>query len=222
MRNHGLLSVEILIEPNFEENAYLLWAADQPAAWIIDPGLPPQAEQIAAVVRKRELSPQAILLTHCHADHIAGVEELRQRFPGLQLYAPLQEQHMLGSAAANLSAPFGFKIVVGSADKLLIPGESLTLGPLTWQVLDVGGHSPGGLAYYCPEAAVVFTGDALFAGGIGRYDFPGSSGQRLLSNIRTQLLTLPDRTVVYSGHGPTTTIGRERQSNPFLHGEPLE
>ena len=80
----------------------------------------------------------------------------------------------------------------------------------------MAGHSPGGLAYYCASAGVVFTGDALFAGGIGRYDFPGSSGKRLLANIRRHLLTLPDETVVYSGHGPATTIADERDTNPYL------
>ncbi|HQL53327.1 MAG TPA: MBL fold metallo-hydrolase, partial [Phycisphaerae bacterium] len=90
------------------------------------------------------------------------------------------------------------------------------LGALTWQVLDVAGHSPGGLAFYCAAAGVVVTGDALFAGSIGRYDFPGSSGARLLANIRQHLLTLPPETVVYAGHGPATTIGDELETNPFL------
>jgi glyoxylase-like metal-dependent hydrolase (beta-lactamase superfamily II) len=91
------------------------------------------------------------------------------------------------------------------------------LASLGWRVVDVSGHSPAGLAYYCEAAAVVVTGDALFAGSIGRYDFPGSSGPKLVNNIRRHLLSLPDATVVYSGHGPATTVGEERESNPFLN-----
>jgi glyoxylase-like metal-dependent hydrolase (beta-lactamase superfamily II) len=99
------------------------------------------------------------------------------------------------------------------------PGDTLSLADLQWQVLDVSGHSPGGVAYYCRAAGVVFAGDALFAGSIGRYDFPGSSRERLLKNIQEHLLTLPDKTVLYSGHGPTSTIGHEREHNWVLQME---
>ncbi len=90
------------------------------------------------------------------------------------------------------------------------------MGPFTWQVLDAAGHSPGGVAYYCAVAEVVLVGDALFAGSIGRTDIPGASESRLLKNIRDNLMSLPDGTRVLSGHGPATTIGEERRSNPFL------
>ncbi len=126
---------------------------------------------------------------------------------------------MLIDADANMSAALGFGIVTSPAERLLAPSEILQLAGLRWAVLDVAGHSPAGLAYYCEQVGVVFTGDALFAGSIGRYDFPGSSGPKLLANIRQHLLTLPEATVVYSGHGPATTIGQERSSNPFLNEE---
>jgi glyoxylase-like metal-dependent hydrolase (beta-lactamase superfamily II) len=216
MKPHGPLNVDVFVEAMFQENGYLLWTADGPEAWIIDPGLPPQNQKIAAAVRKRELSPRAILLTHCHGDHIAGVRGLCEEFSDLKLLAPRDEQHMLGDAVANLSRPFGFNITTPAANQLLAHGDRLTLGSLTWQVLDVSGHSPGGLAYHCPDAGVVLTGDALFAGSIGRTDFPGGSAHRLLDNIRRHLLTLPDDTVIYSGHGPATTVAEERDSNPYL------
>jgi len=216
MHKHGPLQLEVFVEPMFQENALLLWTADGPAAWLIDPGLPPHAEQMRAALRARQLTAAAILLTHCHADHIAGAGELCASLDGVQLYAPRDEEHMLSDPEANLSAPFGFNVTTPPAHRLLAPGETLTLGALTWQVLDVAGHSPGGLAFYCAAAGVVITGDALFAGSIGRYDFPGSSGARLLANIRQHLLTLPPETVVYAGHGPATTIGDELETNPFL------
>jgi hydroxyacylglutathione hydrolase len=218
MKTHGPLSLETFVEPMFQENAYLLWSNDGPDAWIVDPGFPPQPAQIAAAIRQRELTARAIVLTHCHVDHVAGVASLREEFPGVSVYAPQGEEHMLGDARANLSAQIGMQIVAPAADKLIAPGDPLTLGPLTWQALDVCGHSPGGRAYHCAAAGVVFTGDALFAGSIGRTDFPGSSMERLLDNIRQNLLTLPGETVVYSGHGPPTTVAAERDATPFLMG----
>jgi hydroxyacylglutathione hydrolase len=219
MNTHGPLNAEVFVEAMFQENGLLLWPVAARECWIVDPGFAPQADELAAAVARRELTPQAIVLTHCHPDHVAGVEVIRAKRPDVPLWAPRDEAHMLDDPHANLSAQMGMSVVAPPADRLLAPGETLQLGELSWQVLDVSGHSPGGLAYYCRAAAVVLTGDALFAGSIGRYDFPGSSGDRLLKNIHEHLLTLPPETVVYSGHGPTTTIGRERRYNPFLTSE---
>lgn len=216
MTRHGPLNVETFVEPMFQENGLLLWPEGQADCWLVDPGFSPQAEALATTAGERGLKAQAILLTHCHADHLAGVRTVQQKLPGTPLWAPRDEQHMLGDANANLSAPFGFGVTAPQADRLLAPGEQLELGSLTWSVLDVAGHSPGGLAFYCPAAGIVIVGDALFAGSIGRHDFPGSSQRRLLRNIREHLLTLPPETVVFSGHGPTTTVAREKRHNPFV------
>ncbi len=216
MKKHGPLRILAFSDPMFGVNTYLLWTQDHAPAWIIDPGLPPVAKKVRASVREHHLAPQAIVLTHCHADHIAGAGDLCAAFADLKVYAPRGEEHMLTDAAANLSAPFGFDVVAPAAERVIAPGDTLELNSLVWHALDVSGHSPGGLAFFCPDVAVVFAGDALFAGGIGRYDFPGSSGPRLLDNIRRHLLALPPETVVYSGHGPETTIAAERDGNPFL------
>jgi glyoxylase-like metal-dependent hydrolase (beta-lactamase superfamily II) len=136
----------------------------------------------------------------------------------LPFASPRDEQHMLTDPHANLSSLFGLNLVLPPADRLVSPDETLELGRLTFQALRVAGHSPGGLAYFCAAAGVVFTGDALFAGDIGRTDFPGSSGKTLLDNIRKNLFSLPDDTVVYSGHGPATTIAHERATNPNFLG----
>ncbi len=216
MTEHPSLSIETFIDPMFQENCYLLSCADHPEAWIIDPGFAPTPEHAIAYLREKNLQPAAIVLTHCHVDHIAGVQALRDAFPALPIWCPAGEEHMLPDPQANLSAAMGLPVTAPEPDRLIEPDDELTLGALQWQALDVRGHSPGGRAYYCAEANVVITGDALFAGSIGRTDFPGSSHDELIANIRQHLLALPDETTAYSGHGPPTTIGTERVSNPFL------
>jgi hydroxyacylglutathione hydrolase len=168
-------------------------------------------------VSEHALTPAAILITHCHGDHIVGIDAIRQRWPEVELCVPAAEEDWLRDPVKNLSADFGMQLrVAAAASRTIQPGDALQLGGLTWQVLDVSGHSPGGLAYYCPAGRVVITGDALFAGSIGRTDFPGADHARLLENIHVNLLSLPDEVLVYAGHGPVTTIGQERKSNPFL------
>src|SRR5690606_13659146 len=126
-----------------------------------------------------------------------------------------EDAPMLADAWLNLSAPFGEPLVLQtSADQDLKPGIKLNLGRFEWTVLDVSGHSPGGRALYCAAAGVVLVGDALFRGSIGRTDFPGCDHPGLIRRIRENLLSLPSETVVYSGHGPVTTIGNERKFNP--------
>ncbi|TWT46112.1 putative metallo-hydrolase [Phycisphaerae bacterium RAS1] len=219
MQSHGPLRIEVFIEQMFQQNGLLVWCDGGRDCWIVDPGFPPQCDRIVQSVQQRELTPAALLLTHCHVDHIAGNKTVRAAFPAVPIWAPRAEREFLTDAEVNLSAQMGLPVTSPPADRLLAPRESLTLSDLSFDVLDVAGHSPGGLAYYCAAAGVAIVGDALFAGGIGRVDFPGSSGARLIGNIRKHLLSLPDDTIVYSGHGPTTTIGRERRSNPFLTGQ---
>jgi glyoxylase-like metal-dependent hydrolase (beta-lactamase superfamily II) len=208
--------IETFVEPMFQENAYVAWCDGAPECWIIDPGFPPTPDRMARFIESRSLAPQMILLTHCHPDHIAGVRPLRAKLRDVPIVAPRDEAEMLTDPVANLSSMMDFPVTALPADRLLCPGDSLALGELQWTVLDVAGHSPGGLAFYCAQASAVISGDALFAGSIGRYDFPGSSRRRLLDNIRNNLLTLPGETTLYSGHGPASTIGHEKRHNPVL------
>lgn len=219
MNAHGPLRIEIFNDPMFQENGLLVWRADFTDAWIIDPGLPPQPMNIAAAVHARGLTPTAIVLTHCHGDHIAGITPLRALLGPIPVTCPDGELALLTSAVANLSAGMGWPLALPGAERIVRAGETLELAGLRWETRDVAGHSPGALAYYCAEASVAIVGDAVFAEGIGRYDFPHSDRRRLLDNIRTNILTLPDDVTVYSGHGPTATIGEIRTHNHYLRWE---
>lgn len=204
-------------EPMFGENAYVISASGYEGVWVIDPSFPPQCREICQYVEQHNKLVEAILLTHGHADHIAGVDTVKQRWPNSAVLIAREDAIMFTDPEANLSAPFGLHVRVeavptGSLDG----GASLSLGPTHWNILDTSGHSPGGRSLYCAAADVVVTGDALFDGSIGRTDFPGADTQQLLSNIRRNLLSLPGETRVYAGHGPVTTIEKEQTSNPFL------
>ncbi len=195
-----------------ETNAYLLRCGD--ACWVVDPGMFPRL--LLNRLKEAQLSPDRILLTHGHGDHIAGATEIKQACPDALLCCPTADAEMLTDPTANLSMLFGVEVLAPPADELFDPGQMLELGSSSWQVLDTRGHTPGGVSFYCEQAGVVITGDALFAGGIGRTDIPNGSASRLLANIRANLLTLPGEVSVLPGHGPASTIEQEKRSNPFF------
>ncbi len=195
-----------------QTNTYVLRDGDD--AWVIDPGYGPDA--VLEFLDSEDVRPSRVVLTHGHCDHLAGVEAVRAARQAATVCCPEADADMLLDAAANLSSMFGLPVTVAEPFQRFAPGQTLTLGETAWQVLDTSGHTPGGVSLYCPDEAVAFTGDALFAGGIGRTDFPGGDQDRLLRTIRENLLTLPDETRILPGHGPASTIGRERQGNPFL------
>ena len=196
----------------FLTNTFLVLAGGD--CWVIDPGFGPV--QVVAHLQRRELKPDRIVLTHGHCDHVAGIPAIREAFGPVPVWCPAADAAMLPDPALNLSQPFGLPMSLPPADEIFRPGQTLELGDSAWEVLDTSGHTPGGVSLYCSAEAVAFTGDALFAMGVGRTDFPGSDGPLLLANIREKLLSLPDETVVYPGHGPKTTIGAEKRQNPFL------
>jgi hydroxyacylglutathione hydrolase len=202
----------------FAENCYLALIEGQNECLVIDPGLEP--EEIIAWIESRKLRPAAILNTHGHADHIAGNAALKQRWPEAPLMIGRGDAPKLTDADLNLSASYGLPITSPPADRLLDEGERLTLAGFELEVLDTPGHSAGHVVFVWKEPSpwIVFGGDVLFAGGIGRTDFPDGDYDTLMRSIREKLFTLPDDTQVLPGHGPVTTVGEEKRSNPWLGG----
>ncbi|MFQ5414494.1 MAG: MBL fold metallo-hydrolase [Phycisphaerae bacterium] len=215
----GTLHIHITNDPTYMENGYTIHMRDGGPCWIIDPGLPPQAADIIAYVEDHALVPDAIILTHGHADHIAGVDAVRDALGALRVYLAKEEWAALSDPMVNLSGMVGAGFATTVTDPIDLPaGTTLELDGTTWVVSDTSGHSPGGRTLYCAALGIAIVGDALFAGSVGRVDFPTSDGQALMRNIHAELMTLPDETRVLSGHGPETTIGRERATNPFVLG----
>lgn len=219
MRWKEKIEIAVFNDDQFAENGYLVWDVTTRAAWAIDPGFDPAPEEMFEAIQKHALRLDAIVLTHCHVDHIAGIGPLSKLVGDCPLVCPRDEAHMLASPAANLSIGIGVPIVTRKATRLIAPGETISLGPHEFRALDVAGHSPGGLAYHAAALDLLISGDAVFAESIGRYDFPGSSRTRLLRNIRDQILVLPDETLVLSGHGPPATLEEIRRFNGTLKAE---
>ena len=182
--------------------------------WLFDVGTDP--EPLLAKLQADGVTPTGICITHGHGDHIGGVDAIKDAYPQAIVICPAADSAMLGDANLNLSAAFLMNTTAQAPDQQVRPGDTVSMGEWTWQVLDTSGHTDGGVSYYCAKAGLAIVGDALFAGSIGRSDIPGGDGARLIANIRDHLLCLPDDTRVLPGHGPETDIGTERQTNPFL------
>lgn len=210
---------------------------------VIDPGAEP--EKIIAALREDSLRPEAIVATHCHFDHIGALDALLAEFPQATWAVGAPEAEWPARPAYNLSYGFGETMRLAPPRRLLADGDTIeitglvdeandparhgaafagtaTFDPraavpvLSFRVLAVPGHSPGSMCYYCEAGKSVFTGDALFAGDIGRADLPGGNPQQLVEAVRTKLLTLPDETVVWPGHANRSRIGNERRTNPYV------
>jgi len=183
-------------------------------ALIVDPG--GDAEVIIRFIDEHDLKPLAILLTHAHFDHIGAVSEIRKRYH-IDVYVHEKEADWLGESSLNRSLLFtGENIITEPAEHLLKAGN-MQIGPFEIDVLHTPGHSPGSVSFVFHEAEKVVSGDALFFQGIGRTDLPGGDADELETSIRSQLYTLQDTYTVYPGHGPKTTIGSEKQNNPFVY-----
>lgn len=216
MTEHPQLTIRTVVSPVFEENAYVVAPAGGGDCIVVDPGA--DTPQIISAVQALGKPPAAILNTHGHADHIAGNEALKDQWPDAPLLIGRGDADKLSDPVANLSAPFGLPLISPPADRLLDEDEVLEFAGVAWTVWDTPGHCSGHIAYVALdlEPVVVLGGDVLFAGSIGRSDFPDSDPAALFASIREKLFTLPDDALVLPGHGPATTIGREKRTNPFV------
>jgi hydroxyacylglutathione hydrolase len=217
------LHIETFVLGDFMTNCFVVAHAEDDApphdtdCWIVDCGFGP--ERLLQYIRGHSLTPTALLLTHAHADHIAGVDQALSEFGDMPLHLHDAERGFCSDPMKNLAAMMCLNTVCREPDHWLTDGDVLTLGAHDFRVVHAPGHSPGCVLFVNDESQQALVGDTLFAGSIGRIDFPTSDPQAMRTTIRETMMRLPDAMTIHPGHGPATTIGDERTSNPFvLHG----
>lgn len=212
------MNANIMTVNPFGENMYILWDEASREAAVVDPGMMRESERemVTKFIEDNNLNVKHVLLTHLHVDHITSARWLADKTGadvcGSSLDAPL------GMELPEQVAHFRINVEVEplTVDRNLADGDTLQLGDEKIHVLHVPGHSPGGLAFYMPDSALLISGDTIFNGSVGRTDLWGGDMLQQLNSIREKILTLPDETVIASGHGPTTTVADEKRFNPFL------
>jgi len=202
-----------LIVGVLETNCYLIGCKKTKKALVIDPGGEEKIDLILDILEKNNFNLEYIVNTHGHIDHIAGNSLLKAKTEALLLIHRL-DANMLVDANNNFSSFMGKAMCSPPEDKLLAEGDEVSLGTLNLRVIHTPGHTPGGISLVLNN--IVFTGDTLFAGGIGRTDLPGGSYQDLQKSIKEKLLVLSDDKKIYPGHGPYSTIGEEKRRNPYI------
>ncbi len=211
-----MIRIETLVFNSFQVNTYLVWDEDG-SCLVVDPAFDSDEERASFdnLVAEMELKITGQMNTHCHVDHVLGVQYIKATY-GCPFRAHESESGLVKNAPV-MGDVFGLIVEpLESIDQTIEDNEIIQLGSHTLQSIYVPGHSPGSLAFYSKDGGFVITGDALFQGSIGRTDLPGGDYDQLINSIRSRLLVLPPETVVYAGHGSPSTIGQELTGNPFL------
>jgi hydroxyacylglutathione hydrolase len=212
----AVIHVAAIVSAPFQENTYIAYLDGRSDCLVVDPGLEP--DEILDFLDEHKLQPAAILITHGHSDHIAGNGQLKARFPACPIVVGHLDAPKLIDPKLNLSSAFGAHLVSPPADVLVREGDVYRAAGFDLEVREIPGHSVGHVVFvwHAGRPIVVFGGDVLFAGSVGRTDFPDGSFDSLASNIWSKLFSLPDDTQVLPGHGPPTTVGQEKRNNPFV------
>lgn len=207
------MKVVVIPVTAYQQNCSLVWCSETQKGALIDPGgdLP----LLIKAVKQKQVVVEKILLTHAHIDHAGGAAEAAEIF-NVPIIGPHKDEQMLIDMMELQSQMSGIPARAFTPTQWLDDGDSLTVGNIIFHVLFCPGHTAGHIVFSAPQNNIVFVGDVLFNGSIGRTDLPGGNTQTLLNSIRNKLFTLSDNTVVVSGHGPNTTIGHEKRTNPFL------
>lgn len=211
------MNVKTLVFNPFQENTYIVWSKSGECA-IIDPGMmySSECQAISAFIEEKGLTPTHLLNTHMHIDHVAGNEYISKKY-GLVAEGNIEDNFLaerVKEQAQMFGVPYsGSNVTIG---KNLSENDIIIIGDESLKVIEIPGHSKGHIAFYSEKDGLIFTGDALFQLSIGRTDLPTGNYNQLLTSIDTKLMTLPDETVVYPGHGNKTTIGFEREHNPYI------
>jgi glyoxylase-like metal-dependent hydrolase (beta-lactamase superfamily II) len=209
------MKIDHLILGAFETNCYILRSAESAKdCLVVDTGL--QDNQLVEFLKQHNLNPVAVVLTHGHPDHAAGVAALRKTFPDIKVCIHKLDADMLTAKQSNFGLLMGGTSGTGPADIMIEDECVIEQADIKLHVLHTPGHTSGGICLYSEEEGIVFTDDTLFADSVGRTDLGGNMPQ-LIKSIREKLFTLPDDTKVYPGHGPMTTIEHEKAYNQFLH-----
>ena len=201
----------------FQQNCTILWEEPSKRAAVIDPG--GDVERILEGIAKLAVKPEKILLTHGHIDHAGGAAALKDALSGIPIEGPDERDRFLLEGLEQQGRTYGMASRNVMPDRWLAEGDEVAAAGLTFQVLHCPGHTPGHIVLVNEAMRFALVGDVLFRGSVGRTDFPYGDGEALISSIRTKLLPLGDDLAFICGHGPGSTIGAERQTNPFVRGE---